>query len=468
MNDNDTGTSQPWLDQGNLASYFGQSDWAPYGFNGNIWQTYGLGANAESQTQYNDLTPDAKTWLDKNNYSIKGNALPGDGNYSSTLWNNITNKPTTSAYYSDSDPLFGALINLGVAGVTGGALGGGGLAGSLGMSPGWASGALNGATAGGTIAAGNQGNVLQGMAAGGVGGGLAGANPAGAMGVTNPILRTGINAATGSTLGSLVAGNDLGSSLKSGAMSGAFQGGSVAANDFVSNFWNTTFGDNQYPSGGQSYGTYPDGTPTYSSPGASVTRSLGLTPEMSYAPPQANLSAVSPYMSQANPEDGQKSAQNFSVPSGGQVGSFLSNNLGNLAQTLFGLYNNRKQQSALQSQMAGLQGLYAQNSPYAQQLRAKLQAQGAAGGTRTNTSGRETQLQAMLADKAASMAPALYQMQQGNIGLQNNQLSILDGAYNRLRPGLEQLFNPTMGSLTGPGSYNAYQNMDNMYSGLGG
>jgi len=116
--------------------------------------------------------------------------------------------------------------------------------------------------------------------------------------------------------------------------------------------------------------------------------------------------------------------------------------------------------------------LFGQNSPYAQQRRAKLNAQAAQRGRRSNTAGRETQFQAMLADRNAQMSPHLMQLNQAKGQLQNsmgsNMLSMFNkmGGFNAVGRGLQGLFQP-QSSLTGPGSYNAYQNMDNMYGTVG-
>jgi hypothetical protein len=488
-----------WLNTGNLASYFQQGAWAPYGFSGNIWEDINTsGYGGQDAQGYRDLTQDAKNWMQQNNYSLRA-GQPGGETRSSSLWNNNSNKAVTSAYYNDSDPLFGALIDLGVAGVTGGVLGGGGLAGGLGMGGGVLGGAINGAAAGGLTAAGNEGNVLQGMFTGGVGGGVAGANPAGYLGVTQPALKTGINAATGSTLANLAAGKDLSSSVKAGATSGAFSAGGTAMNDFFGGLWDQYTGGNNagytgspemnasYPtswnpgggvgdalrsagigaqqsyvppsslaySGGMDFlGGLPQlsGNPAanasysadYKPVGVSALEQAGLRPEASYAAPtspvqgdasQALFNSVVP----SSGEDSTKSASSFSLPSAGQLGSFAANNAGSLAQMLYGMYNNRKQQNALSQQMASLQGLYGQNSPYASQLRAKLQAQAAQQGKRTNTDARETQLQAQLADRAASLAPSLYQMQQGQMGLQNSLFNNLINQGSKLK-GLSGLF----------------------------
>lgn len=437
----ETGEGPPaWLSTGNLASYFDRQAWAPYGFKGDISGLYGQGGDAGNL--YTDLTPDAKAWLEKNNYSMRGNALPGDSNYSASLWNNSTNKPVTSAYYSDADPLFGALINLGVGAVTGGALGGGGLAGSLGFSGGgWIPGAINGAATGGTIAAGNGQNPLAGAAAGAVGGGIAGANPAGSLGVTNPALAKGINAFTGGTLGSLASGNNLSSSVKSGATSGAFAGGGAAVN----NFWNSFLSPDE-----SMMASYPLPDNNMSLGGYMPYNEADLQLDSSPIPPVSqsyNIAGVSPTaMVDGKEETKQAQGLNGTLSSitNSPIGNYLGNNAGELAKMLFGMYNNRKQQGALQNQINGLQGLYAQNSPYAQQLRAKLQATAAAQGKRSNMDSRETQLQAMLADRAAQMAPNLYQMQQGQMGLQNSLYSNLFNSFNKMGGigGLRNLFQP--------------------------
>ena len=138
---------------------------------------------------------------------------------------------------------------------------------------------------------------------------------------------------------------------------------------------------------------------------------------------------------------------------------------------LYGFYNNRRQQRQLQQPMNNmsnqvnqattqLQNLFTQNSPYAQQLRAKLNAQAAASGRRSNVAGRETQFQAMLAEKAASTLPQIanmqnslmqnqLQMQQRRGQLQSslgsNTISLLGkmGAFN----GLANMFGPSTSTI---------------------
>lgn len=453
-----------WLDTGNLASYFGQGDWAPYGYNGNIWGTYANGGG-DSAVTYHDLTPEAKQWLQQNNYSIRGNALPGESNYSASLWNNKANAPIKNAYYSDADPLFGALINIGVGGVIGGAPflgGGGGLAGTLGFN-GATAGAINGAATGGLISAGNDQNAFKGMLAGGLGGFAGGSNFAKDLGITNPIGAKAVNAGIGGTVGALAGGASGGDALKSGLTGGAMAGFTQGLNQMgsnVANFFTGFGGGNQgledlQGSGGDMSGQ-TDVTPSSYEDTSNVYRYAGDQSPNTYGTT----------LPQPTQEPGQKQASSFSMPSMGNIGNFVGNHFGDIATTLYGLYNNRKQQRSISDMMGGLQGLYGQNSPYAQQLRNKLMAQAAMKGTRSNVAGREVQLQAALADRAAQSMPALFQMQQAKGQLQNSMGSNLLGMFNKMGgiQGLQNLFNPSQGSLTGAGAGPAYQRMDDMYS----
>ena len=64
-------------------------------------------------------------------------------------------------------------------------------------------------------------------------------------------------------------------------------------------------------------------------------------------------------------------------------------------------------------------GLYSQNSPYAQQLRQSLAAKDAAAGRRSQYANREVQLQSNLAHMASQQIPTMYEMQMGQNQLQN-------------------------------------------------
>lgn len=411
------------------------------------------------------------------------------------------------------------VIGAGFGAGVGGALGGGTVGGAAG-----------GATSGAIQAGFNGGDVTKGAltgAVGGAAGGYAGdVNPAGYVGIENPTLAGMFNKGVGSAVGTGLSGGSGQQILQSG-LTGAATAGLNSLGKPMSNAFNDMFSkfsapDQTYDSGGMSYSDY-------SPNGVSPLQQAGVSPEMSYPVPGSanygmgdisnfglpsyssntvqNASYPEGYNSRQNmydnimgdkgvsldpnastlnipgsflPSSGgsmegppQQQIANFSMPSGlstmgSNIGSYLGNHAGDLASMLYGFYNNKRQQGALNQNMNSLKDLYSQNSPYAQQLRAKLYAQAAAKGTRANTAGREVQLQAALADKAASTAPSLYQMQQGQMGLQNNNMNMLLQGMNKLGgwQGLKSLFNPTP-SLTGQGSLGSYGRMDDMYSNMG-
>ena len=460
-----------WQDTGNLGSYFDQNAWAPLGFGGDIW---GTNIDVNGGNDYHYLTPEAQDWMNKNGFKLSSDLI--GGGYLSSLMKG--DKPVTSAYFNDNDPLFGGLVDMGVAAVTGGAAGGGGLAGGLGMSPGWTAGAVNGAAAGGISSAGNQQNPLAGMFSGAVGGGIGGANPAGELGITGMPGRF-VNGSIAGTASGIAKGMKPGDAVRGAVTNSGINTGVSMANDFFGGLWNqlntgdtspiygspeqnASYGANYTPYGSSlrdagitpamnytppsslAYSpmdmSYLSDLPTLSSNpamnasygpdykpnGASVMEQAGLSAGQSYAPPNSpvqsdftnymNNTVTSPQVQNANV---QPQARALSLPSGQQLGQFAMNNAGTLAQMLFGMYNNRKQQGMLRQNINGLAGMYGPNSPYAQQLRNKLTAQAAATGRRSNIDARETQLQAQLADRAASLTPALNQMLMGSNSLDN-------------------------------------------------
>jgi len=196
------------------------------------------------------------------------------------------------------------------------------------------------------------------------------------------------------------------------------------------------------------------GSGGYRPPGADVMQEAGLQPGMSYAPPgQGGQTSIQDFFAPngSAQEQTQKTAQGTSVPAmfsniGSSLGNYALNNAGDLAAMLYGFYNNRKQQKQIGSQMQSLKDLYAGNSPYAQQLRAKLQASAAQRGTRSNTAGREVQLQAALADRAAQTMPTQFAMQQYQDQLKNRNMSNLlnmgnqSGLFKMAGQGLQSLF----------------------------
>lgn len=193
---------------------------------------------------------------------------------------------------------------------------------------------------------------------------------------------------------------------------------------------------------------------SYSTPSTgNGLKNPGYTLGDTSAPTQPGLQNVSLGQMQQSPDylDGQKGlqvasdatynpysqvAQQYSTPNTsqfnlGNIGKSVTNNAGTLAQTLMGLYTQQRNRSALNRQISGLESLYNPNGAYSQQLRAKLNAQAAQQGKRSNTSAREVQLQAMLADKASSLAPSLYQMQTGVNSSYAATLDTLLGAYRK-------------------------------------
>lgn len=221
---------------------------------------------------------------------------------------------------------------------------------------------------------------------------------------------------------------------------GGFGNGSLNPGNFFKNFLTSyagsgltslgqgLFGSSQAPNQ-QPQASYPEGTQSNSSNLYSMI--TGQEPPQQ-STPWNSMESLAPNMvgssaGSFSPSGGEytqptATAQGFSMPTMGQAGNFVGNNLGSLVTGLYGMYNNRRQQGQIRDQMRSLQSLYAPGSPYAQQLQAKIAANAAARGTRSNVAGREVQLQAALADKNASMAPTLAQMQGGMGTLQNREM----------------------------------------------
>jgi hypothetical protein len=94
------------------------------------------------------------------------------------------------------------------------------------------------------------------------------------------------------------------------------------------------------------------------------------------------------------------------APSGGPSnGGNSLGNYGDLAASLFGMYNANKQRKQLREQQSQLQSLFSPNSPYAQQMRQRVERKDAAAGRRSQYGPREAQLAAMLAERQAATMP---------------------------------------------------------------
>lgn len=109
---------------------------------------------------------------------------------------------------------------------------------------------------------------------------------------------------------------------------------------------------------------------------------------------------------------------------GGQVGGFAGNQSpGMSSQNMLAVPQNNSMLEALvagglgynankqlNSQIGSLQGLYGQDSSYAQAMRQQLDRRDAAAGRRSQYGPREVELQALLAGNAARLAPSLQQL----------------------------------------------------------
>jgi hypothetical protein len=385
-----------------------------------------------------------------------------------------------------------AVATWGFGGALSGMFGGGALGGGLGH--GLASGSMS-SMQGGDFAKGFLGGAvsggLQGLAAGTPA--VMGNNPsayvpatpgsslAGAAGITNPTLAGMFNRGTGSALGALASGGSGSDALKSGltgaALSGLNSVGKMGMNYFKDslNSWlapdAAAGGDMEFDALQGSGGDMSEQTDV--SPNRYAEFTTGSDGLETYN--QDYGFGGDPFSGAFSGDGPQKFAQSagpseFSLPSvfgnvGSRVGNFALNNAGDLASMLYGFYNNRRQQKALGQQVSSLQGLYGQNSPYAAQLRNQLNAKAAQSGRRSNIAGRETQLQAQLADRAASMAPTLMQLNQARGQLQNKNMDIAlmglnkMGGFDAIKSGLKGLFND--GTYTG-GGYNL-SGMQNPY-----
>jgi hypothetical protein len=394
---------------------------------------------------------------------------------------------TYGTYRQKGEDNFTKLIGMVAPMIATGAFGGA-LSGMFGG--GFLGGAAGHGLASGSMTAAQGGDFGKGFLGGAVSGGIQGLNatgssPASMAGINSPTLAKMYNRAVGGTLGSLASGNSGSDALKSGltgaALSGINSVGKSVMNPYIESFksWlgtDTSGGDAEFDalqgSGGDMsmqtdvspnrYDEFlmgPDGMETYN-------------PDYRFGGDQMMDSFSSPDQS-VQSSTGQP---NFSLQSvlgdvGSRVGNFALNNAGDLASMLYGFYNNRRQQRQLQQPMNNmsnqvnqattqLQNMFTQNSPYAQQLRAKLNAQAAQSGRRSNVAGRETQFQAMLAEKAASTLPQIanmqnslmqnqLQMQQRRGQLQSslgsNTISLLGkmGAFN----GLANMFGPSTSTI---------------------
>lgn len=471
-------TSNGLLPEGSFSGGFNNS--SGYDTMSGLGDLFGYSDNALFPTQYmaSGINEGGDTSYLSNGFSANPELLstlnnssfsPTDDSYRWEAYNakntpmgtfKLGDKPT--GFDNFANVALPMIISAGWGGPVSGALGGG-FGGAIGG--GMASGGINAAMNGQPI---GKGMITGGVGAG-VGAGVGGFNPAQYAGIENPTLASMFNRGTGSTVAALAQGQPLNNALKAGVTNAGIGGiNSIGSN--VSDFFKNTY-DSLFSSGGSgqqdfSYSSNPAENASY--PEGAISSSRGLynqmtgqeQPQMSM--PVSSMYSPSPYdvgstafnpLNSTGQETPQKTAQGTSAPNmfsnlGSTMGNYALNHAGDLASMLYGFYNNRRQQKQIGGQIQSLKDLYSGNSPYAQQLRAKLQASAAQRGTRANTAGREVQLQAALADRAAQTMPTQFLMQQAMGGLQNNNMNMLLQGLNKTGllkagfNGLQSMFQP--------------------------
>ena len=416
---------QPMLQGfGNAAGYQGdlfgeEQPFTSYGVN--------EGGDTTYQSSARELNPDFLSAM--KGYSFRPTGQQSLGMYKGN--NQISNQT-----YGSKDNWFDKLAMAGIPMALTGGLGGG-LAGLFG------GGALGSAAGYGLANAGmadfQGGNAGKGFLTGAISGGIGNMgdfSPSKLAGIESPGFANAFNRGVGTFAGNVASGKSVGDAAKAGVLGAGISGVNTLGQEAMHPLFNTmqsflssgSDGFDELQGSGGDMGGATDVTPSSYDDSGSNYRYGGDQPVTSFA------------------EQPQKTAQSFS---GNGLSSVLSslgngalkyatNNAGDLAQMLYGFYNNRRQQNALGNQINSLKGLFGNDSPYAQQLRNTLAAKAAQQGKRSNTGAREVQLQAALADRAAQMQPSLMQLNQAKGQLQNsmgsNMISMLNrtGAFNGL------------------------------------
>lgn len=155
-------------------------------------------------------------------------------------------------------------------------------------------------------------------------------------------------------------------------------------------------------------------------PQASQERPYGSTPNSNYQPMSFSMEQPQSVSGGGSSNPVQQFISSFSGGGGGQGGG----NYGDLAAGLFGMYNANKQRKRLKEQSDSLNSLFSPNSPYAQQMRQRLERRDAAAGRRSQYGPREAQLAALLADRQAQTMPQQEKYAQGIGGYENAMANI--------------------------------------------
>lgn len=293
-------------------------------------------------------------------------------------------------------------------------------------------GALRGAGVNGAMTAaqgGDMNDILKNAAIGGVTGGIGGgigyANPAEYAGISDPSYQRYANNALSASVNAGATGGNIGQALGRSAIgSGVNYAGNGVANYVNSGGGDMPLGD--MPDIGTLGGTMQGegsqlGENSATLGGMGSNLQAGADAAASYNTPQMGSNPFIPMVQQA---------LGLVAPNGS--GGVSGNGLGNMTGSLMGLYSAYQKRKQLGQLQGGLQGLYGQDSPYAQNLRSQLARRDAAGGRRSQYGPREVELQAKLAGLNAQMAPTL-----ANIMGQHNGATNM-GLYN-----IAQLFNGT-------------------------
>jgi hypothetical protein len=124
------------------------------------------------------------------------------------------------------------------------------------------------------------------------------------------------------------------------------------------------------------------------------------------SPEMANLGTqgMSPIMNNPVMDELRKLREMMGKPVAGKLTG------GDLVKGGLNFMQNRANSKQLKGQQASLEGLYGQNSPYAQSMRQQLERRDAASGRRSQYGPREVELQAALAGNASKLAPTLNQL----------------------------------------------------------
>lgn len=276
----------------------------------------------------------------------------------------------------------------------------------------------SGALWGGAAAAGSGGDrsdIFKGAARGGIGGGFS-PDIAGYGGITDPALKGAVNGAVrGGTLSALNKDN-----IGQGALVGAAPG-------LASYGYSTMTAPNT---------DYTADNPVTYSEGQGFVPANQSTPSGGISDPAPTMTALSAGANNYTPAPAQTTQAS---PSGEGLMDQVSNLVGNIGinkgnvgdviaggMGLYDAYRKNKQAKELMRMMGGRREAYETN------LRNSLQRRDAASGRRSDYSGRETQLQAALAELDSRNAPGL-------MGLSNMRSNAMQG-------GLASLWN--MGKRT--------------------